>query len=215
MKNTLITLASVATLAASANGQVINWATLGADANTIASLGGQTFTDIGTTLGIADYVGIDLNLNYTFDGTGNQRFEINGTSTSSVNGLSTTAQNNNYIVIDGTLAFSFSTPVGLTFVNGSGLSTGETNFVRGNGSLTSTHTEAGLVLTDDSVFNSTSSTIVTPTITWSGTGTSFGHGADVGGFSAGRLTLTSNVPEPSSTSLLGLGALGLLARRKR
>jgi uncharacterized repeat protein (TIGR01451 family) len=136
----------------------IDLTTLGANAATIATAAGQTFTNIGTTLGIPALNGVNLTLKYVYDGapgclTDKQFFANNTSATAS----SETRIGSQFNIYDGTLTATLSSPFLMKWINmGTGfqpqesLSFGPTV----DGSITSTHSGAGLVLTDDAISNS-------------------------------------------------------------
>jgi uncharacterized repeat protein (TIGR01451 family) len=138
----------------------INWTTLGANAATIATPAGQTFTNIGATLGIPALNGVDLTLKYVYDGSSacsatNLNFFINNTSSTAASQSRTGTQFNMY---EGTLTATLSAPRMLRWVNmGTGFVPQEslTYGPAADGSITSTHSGAGMVLTDDAISNST------------------------------------------------------------
>ena len=200
---------------------IINWTTLGADATLIGSANGQTFTDIGTTLSLPDFVGVNLKLTFVGDAAGPAGvFAINGTTQTGANFNST---GNSFYIIEGRLDFQFSNTVGVQLRHGGGIAYGETDYYIGNGELISTHDQPGLVVVNDpgpgqdSIQNPIlpigGSTISTGTPLWQGEGSRFSIGGDDNGFSGGNLRIAP-APEPSSALLSLLGALTLVIRRR-
>lgn len=179
----------------------VDWDTLGANASTIINTG-QTFTDIGTTLGRVDLVGVDLTVTYSGTGLGGNKLRINDGS----------VDDDQWNLYNGTLSFSFTSPVTIRYEGGGSLLAGEIDTFgpASIGSLISTHTESGLVVTDDSVANPTANHIVTSGLVWlSLPDTGFFH--DVQEHNQGaRLFI---IPEPHSLPLAALG-LSFLARRR-
>jgi hypothetical protein len=138
----------------------LNWTTLGANAATIATTAGQTFTNIGATLGIPSLNGVDLTLKYVYDGSSsclpsNLNFFVNNTSATAASESRTGTQFNLY---EGTLTATLSAPRMLKWMNmGTGFVPQEslTYGPAADGSITSTHSGTGMVLTDDAISNST------------------------------------------------------------
>jgi hypothetical protein len=137
----------------------INLTTLGANAATIATASGQTFTNIGATLSIPELNGVSLTLKYVYDGSsscspsGSQFFANNTSATASVEPRTGTQFN----MYEGTLTATLSSPHLMKWINmGTGFQPQESlNFGPiSDGSITSTHSGAGLVLTDDGLSNS-------------------------------------------------------------
>ncbi|MCG8590915.1 MAG: PEP-CTERM sorting domain-containing protein [Proteobacteria bacterium] len=195
-------LLGLASARASASPILIDLSVLGAVDSQITS-GGQTFVDIGTTLGAPSLVGVDLTLSATATGF----FDTDNSSFGE------------YEIDRGTVSFLFSAPVLVRFVGGGSVLPGETDSFgpAGQGSLTSPHTEAGLVVTDDSIANTTTSRIVTNQlgggIIWQSSiaGTSWTHTVS-GGNQGAELFV---VPEPSTVLLVAWGLVGSGVVRRR
>ncbi|MEW7281313.1 CshA/CshB family fibrillar adhesin-related protein, partial [Aquimarina sp. 2201CG1-2-11] len=138
---------------------IIDWGTLGLTAATVGSPGGQTFTDIGTTLGITELVGVNMTVEFTDDGTGAPVFSGNG---GSIGGGPPNSGINLY-TRDGTITVTLTAPYFVKFLNGSSrLFTGESILFEpaNSGSIfgdmtpvTGGATLADIILTDDSILN--------------------------------------------------------------
>ncbi|WP_025764167.1 T9SS type A sorting domain-containing protein [Dyadobacter tibetensis] len=148
-------------LAQTTSYRTINWSTLGANPSTVASSSGQTFLNIGEKLGIPQLNGVSLNLRYVYDGSPTpclggspgQQLYINGAG--NVNSKSVWT-NNEFNIYDGRLTVTLSSPfqmrwnnMGTGFIGGESLSYGPTAV----GSITSTHSGSGMILTDDAISN--------------------------------------------------------------
>ena len=211
MKNTIITIASVAALAGAAHAQVLNFNTLGVDIALASSISGQDINDIGSILGSSfSYLdGVDLNVNFASNGAIVSEYSIDTSGTG--------------VIINGVLTLTFSEDVAFSQRANQFYNIGESNNYLGVGSFTTAPAGAGLTITANSVTNNSSGNITGDNSTVWDSGDagarvfSFSHsGANFGNLSGAFGTREAiAVPEPSSTALLGLGALGLLARRKR
>lgn len=182
----------------------VDWVALGANAATIVNTG-QTFTDIGTTLGRPDLVGVDLTLSYSGTGLSGTKLIINDNSLT----------DDRWNLFNGTLSFAFSSSVEVRFEGGGSILSQEVDSFgpAGIGSLISTHPEVGLTVTDDSVGNLTSGHIVTNSLVWLGDlGTSFSHSVASQNQGASLFIL---VPEPSTLLLVALGGLGVCCFMRR
>ena len=121
---------------------------LGADQFAITYLG-ETFYDIGTTLDIPELVGIDLTVS-AYGGDGFSLALPQGDETQ-------------YNLKEGEISFEFSEPVNIIFEGGGSLLPGELDSfgLSAYGSLTSSHLEAGLSVTDDAIENVTDTGVIT------------------------------------------------------
>lgn len=188
----------------------LDYALLGADDATIASASGQTFTDIGTTLGIPQLVGVDLTLRSEFSPGGAAEFP----SDQDVYWRSV-------IPADGfvRVTYSFSTSLAVRMVGGSYLGDGE-GYLFGPaaaGGITAPTAEPGVTILDDFVQNDLDGggTIVLSEgfIFWEGTGATFTleNFVDTGSTASAANGLQVLVPEPGATVLLLLAGAGLAA----
>ncbi len=252
MKKTLITLAATVALtnivnAQSANNldsgytwQAVNWTILGADSNLINSASGQTFSNIGDSLGIESLNGVFLNVRYndaTTMGTDGVAFNETDTFSPTYPGISTLPIGGTgfFTGFDGGLTFTFSggKPEALAIFRGGNLSPNEIDIFGPNGNLINPDfIPSGVNLTSTSLTNTNSDSVEgiytggAKGIYWQSINggnsyfTSVNYPSNTtstigGGLNAGVLYIGTTVPEPSSALLLGLGSLGLLARRKR
>jgi Bacterial Ig domain/Domain of unknown function DUF11 len=146
--------------------KAVNWTLLGATPTAVASPTGQTFTNVGPTLGIPELNGVNITLKYVFDGTGTNDIRINGFNLA---GTATPGQvGAGYYVWDGSLTITLSAPFVLSSNGSSGINGGETNSWGpiALGSIAPVPTAAGLVVTDDSIFNSTGASISMTSPQW-------------------------------------------------
>lgn len=218
----MITLASVA-LVSGASAQIaspvlLSFSDIGADAVQIAAAGGQTFADIGALTGLSDYDGISLTLEYVADGTGTQFVQVNGINNSGA--VASQPGGNSFNFGNGTVFGTWSVPVEFETRLGRGLANNE--FLSfgpvGNGGLISTHTEAGLTVSDDAVSNESGATIVSAEnpLWYTAASTNFTATHDGAANASGFIiNLGTPAPEPSSALLVALSALGFIGRRKR
>ncbi|MDY8138915.1 DUF6923 family protein, partial [Aquimarina sp. 2201CG5-10] len=181
------------------NSIILDWTVLGLNAPTVASPGGQTFTDIGTTLSIPELVGVDITVTWTYDGTDTEFFGANGLDQT---GAATPDTGANFYVQNGELAFSLNTPYDLTISNGSGrLFVGESlsyspvfnGSIFGNLTPAPPATLGDIVITDDSILNPAFSVFVDTTDPpgWRSNGpiSLANYTANSGNGEAGRLTI--------------------------
>ncbi len=149
----------------------LNWTTLGLNPPTVASASGQTITDIGTTLGIPELVGLDITVKYTYDGDGTEIYEANGLD---VTGAAAPNSGIFFYTQNGTLSFTLSKPYQLSIENGSGrFFQGESvNYTPAFQGTIITNlipvgptgvTPGDLILTDDSAYNPSFSPFVDST----------------------------------------------------
>jgi hypothetical protein len=146
--------------------KAIDWTLLNATPNAVSSPTGQTFTNVGPTLGIPALNGVDIILKYVFDGTGTNDIRINGFNKA---GTATPSQvGPGYYIWDGTATMTLSAPFVLSANGSAGINGGETNSwgPAALGSIAPVPTAAGLVVTDDSIFNSTGVSISMASPQW-------------------------------------------------
>lgn len=207
MKTTLLTLASVAALAGAVNAQTIN--------------GLLTAVDIAAGTGTYDYGGIATS-------------SFSGGDIVSSGGVGTTFYTIDANAAPNSFAYTFNTGVigaQITFADwdfnntsqitfsGLGISPADLSVTSNGPDVLATF--SGLTLNVE-VVNSPIGTDRNGAVTVSlpdgissfGYNHSIGNGLQLDSVSV-RTTITGVVPEPSSTALLGLGALGLIGRRKR
>jgi hypothetical protein len=169
----------------------LDWITLGANATTIINTG-QTFTDIGTTLGRPDLAGVDLTLSYSGAGLSGNKLIINSGS----------VDPDQWNLFNGTLSFTLSSPRKIRFLAGGSLLAGEVDAFgpTGAGGLISNHPESGLTVTDDSVGNFSGQHIITNSLEWLSNVpvTNFTHTVTAHNEGARLFIL---VPEPSALCL--------------
>ncbi len=187
MKNTIFTLTSIATLTVSVNAQVT------ADSVSTAMAGGS----------ISAIIDNNYNVGWT------QNPEQTGSITFGFNSAVDLYQFNLWDDVrtpankQGIESFT------LTFFSGI-TNLGTESLVSADLTPGSTHLGATLAATSMESYRFSTYTAV-DTVVLEVTSATGGHG----GFQQIREANFNTVPEPSSTALLGLGALGLLARRKR
>ena len=216
MKNTILTIASVAALAVSANAQVVGTQHLDfsgfTGTGTLASPEIFTFTDsLGGTINAAIVTtangftpGLSANGDLIYSGSNNPsqravyRLQITGENVASYEVVSPG------LLANDSVAFSQATAI--------------SNHILSNGAdgiapiLTTTanaifYDGTGL-FSEGAPFDSVS-TVYNPGVS------NVSYNANFGTSAEGFAVFVNVVPEPSSTALLGLGALGLLVRRKR
>lgn len=186
----------------------LDYALLGAEDATIASASGQSFIDIGTTLGIPQLVGVDLTLHSEFSPGGAAEFP----STLDIYWRSA-------IPVDGfvRVTYSFSTALTARMVGGSSLADGE-GYLFGPaaaGGITAPTSNAGVTILDDFVQNphDGGGTIVLSegSVLWEGSGASFTQEnfIDTGSTASAVNGIEILVPEPSVAAILLLGLVGL------
>ena len=210
MKNTIITIASVAALALSANAQFV--------AISPADLG--VTTDGQSVNGTYDVSALFGEV------AGTHSLSIGGTATATTGGVSFDLTDSANGVGDGLISLSFSDPALFRLRQGGNFGIGETQtFLGGSGSISSTSTvPTDFRQSNNSVQNISgisaqygspvAGTVIYDTLATTAVSSRVVSG-NPGGTNNFNFSINTTVPEPSSTALLGLGALGLLVRRKR
>lgn len=233
--NTTTTLVTVQLLSSAGLSQAqtfLDWTTLGADVTLIASTAGQTFTNVGGTIGNPDFNGVDLTLKWTPGKTptsSSPGLGINGVD--NLGGSEPIANGIVYYLDHGDLVLTSSTPLIFDFTTefsngklaeGERITFGPTVL----GSLGAYAANPDLIVSDDSVENpvgGNTNTINNGVISWTSdpTATMFTMKVEelgtkrAGNFGTIGITNPASVPEPTSAILLGLGVLCLAVRRQR
>ncbi|MFV0338693.1 MAG: PEP-CTERM sorting domain-containing protein [Chthoniobacterales bacterium] len=214
--------------------QQLDWTALGADAPTIASVDGQTFTNIGSTLGNPLYAGLTIHARWYSSLTptpSNPGIQINGKNNL---GASSALTGKEFYINHGTIEIQSSYNLGYYFSTEDGnakIQNGETlSFAPADtGSIISYTPIAGVIVSDDSVTNPfndayTGTYNIQPLI-WSSTPTGTGSNVFTFTVTKGGTAAVGNygsisifpIPEPSSGILvtLFLGGAAFYKKRQR